>query len=438
MSKQYGCQQSLVRDKSVLPILEYLCSESNKLTNCGIYLARQYLFKANKFLRKFDLINHLKINPHYSALHSQAAQQVLIAVAESFLSYKRLLQAYRRGELENKPASPSYRKKAGLQVIAYPKQALKLVNDKIRIPLGNKVKAWFGIDSFLVNLPPNIQFSSLKELRILPRNRCFYIEYVYPEVKTKIKSRVKQSVMGIDHGLNNWLTCLMLYPTVNGHNSFIIDGKHLKSVNRWYNKQIAKYKENQPQGFWSKRLARITEKRNRQMKDAVNKVARHVVNIAIDFGIEKIIFGWNKGQKQNVDMGSKTNQKFVQVPTAKLKDRIKELAQRYSIEYIETEESYTSQASFLGQDKLPTLGEKPEGWLPSGKRIKRGLYHTADGLRINADLNGAGNIIRKVIGTEDLNISGLHRGALTRPTRTRFWATVTAKKSVTARIYPAV
>ncbi len=379
-------------------------------------------------MSKFDLINHLKINPHYSALHSQAAQQTLIAVAESFISYKGLLQAYKKGKLENKPKTPNYRQKGGLQVIAYPKQALRLVNGKIRIPLGKKVKAWFGIDSFKVNIPPNIQFNSLKELRILPRNRCFYIEYVYPEVKIRIKPRVKQSVMGIDHGLNNWLTCLMLYPTVNGHNSFIVDGKHLKSVNRWYNKQIAKYKENQPQGFWSKRLARITEKRNRQMKDAVNKAARHVINVAIDFGIEKIVFGWNQGQKQNADMGSKTNQKFVQIPTARLKDRIKQLAQRYGIDFIEVEESYTSQASFLDRDVLPRLGEKPEGWRPSGKRVKRGLYRTADGLKINADLNGAGNITRKVIGTEDLNIPGLHRGALTRPTRTRFWATVTAKK----------
>ena len=199
-----------------------------------------------------------------------------------------------------------------------------------------------------------------------------------------------EKVLGIDHGIDNWLTCVS-----NVGTSFIVDGKHLKSVNQWYNKQIATIKEGKPQGFWSKKLANITEKRNRQMRDAVNKAARLVINYCLENGIGRIVFGWNKGQKDGIDIGGKNNQKFVQIPTAKLKQRIHELCELYGIKFIETEESYTSQASFLDGDIIPVYGEKPDSWKPSGKRIKRGLYRPGNCAPINADANGAANILKK-------------------------------------------
>jgi IS605 OrfB family transposase len=203
--------------------------------------------------------------------------------------------------------------------------------------------------------------------------------------------------------------------------SFIIDGKHLKSKNQWYNKIVATYKEGKPQGFWSKKLACITERRNRQMRDAVNKTARLVINHCLEYGIGRIVFGWNKGQKQSINIGSKNNQKFVQIPTAKLKERISQLCELYGIEFIETEESYTSQASFLDDDFLPTIGEKPESWKASGKRIKRGLYQTQNGLLVNADINAAANILKKVATTLKFSLEGVSRGKLIMPLRIQFW-----------------
>jgi putative transposase len=138
----------------------------------------------------------------------------------------------------------------------------------------------------------------------------------------------------------------------------------------------------------------ITEKRNRQVRDAVNKAARMVLNHCIENQIGMVVFGWNKGQRQEINLGSKTNQKFVQIPTARLKNRIAQLCEQYGIQFVETEESYTSKASFLDLDQLPTFGAKPEGWKESGKRVKRGLYRSADGFRINADCNGAANILK--------------------------------------------
>ena len=198
-------------------------------------------------------------------------------------------------------------------------------------------------------------------------------------------------MLGIDDGLNNWLTCVS-----NVGTSFIIDGKHLKSMNQWYNKQVATIKDNKPQGFWNERLAHITEKRNRQVRDAINKAARLVINHCLDNKIGVIVFGWNKGQKDNAGMGKINNQKFVQIPSGKLKNRIEQLCKQYGIQFVETEESYTSQSSFLDGDTLPKFREKPEGWQSSGKRVNRGLFRTAKNILLNADANGAANIFRKV------------------------------------------
>lgn len=151
------------------------------------------------------------------------------------------------------------------------------------------------------------------------------------------------------------------------------------------------------------------------MRDAVNKAARIVINHCLENEIGTIIFGWNQGQKNELNLGAKTNQKFVQIPTAKLKERIAQLCEQYGIKFVETEESYTSKASFLDNDELPKYGEKPDGWQPSGKRIKRGLYRSADNWLVNADCNGSANILRKVKAMLKLDLSRVNRGILTMP-----------------------
>ncbi|WP_127056942.1 RNA-guided endonuclease InsQ/TnpB family protein [Trichormus variabilis] len=413
----YKCQQNLIKpDKSLKAILEFICSQSHKLTNCGIYYARQIYLETGKIIKKFDLINEYKNNKHYQALHSQAAQQTLLSVFESFKSFKALNSKYRKGELQDQPRLPKYRK-SGLAAISYPKQALKLIEGQIQIPLGTTINRWFSLKNFILPMSSNLNFDDIKELRIVPRNRCFYVEFVYQTSETQKQQISRDRCLGIDTGIGNWLTCVS-----NVGTSFIIDGRHLKSVNQFYNKQIATIKQNKPQGFWSKRLAAITEKRNRRMRDAVNKAARLVIDHCLKYEIGTLVFGWNKGQRQQANLGTKTNQTFVQIPTAKLKNRISQLCEQYGIEFVETEESYTSKASFLDHDFLPKYGEKPVTWKESGKRVKRGLYRTANNFYVNADANAAANILRKVKATLGLNLDGVYRGALTTPLRVRFWA----------------
>ncbi len=306
-------------DKHLKAILEFICAESHKLTNCGIYYARQLYLKTQKIIGKFDLEKEYKNNKHYQVLSSQAAQQILRSVAESFKSFKELNQKYRKGELTDKPHLPKYRKKEGLFLVTYPKQALKWVDNQIRIPLGKTVKQWLGLDSFYLPMTYNLRFQEIKELRILPRNHCFYVEFVYESNPVEIEVN-PDNVLGLAPGLNNWLTGVSSLGT-----SFIIDGRHLKSVNRWYNKQVATLKEGKPQGFWSTQLAKITEKRNRQIRDAINKAARLVINYCIEHQIGVVVFGWNKEQKQECNLVQNNHQSFVSIPTAKLKERIRKV-----------------------------------------------------------------------------------------------------------------
>jgi putative transposase len=412
----YGCQQILISpDPNLKAILEFICQESNKLANCGIYYSRQLYFKTGRIAHKYELHKVLGNNPHFKAFQCHIAQQCLTSVAESFSSFIGLLKGIKSGAIDQKPRLPNYRTKDGLNVVTFLKNDVKLKADSLRFPLGSKIKAWFGLDAFYMPMPSNLDYKSIKEYRILPRNGAFYLELVYKvePVKVDIDS---SKVLGIDHGLGNWLTCLS-----NVGTSFIIDGLHLKAINQFYNKQVSNIKANKPQAFWSKTLGAITEKRNRQVRDAINKAARLVINHCVDNQIGTIVFGWNKRQKDGADMGAKTNQNFVQIPTGRLKDRIAQLCEQYGIKFLETEESYTSKASFLDSDLLPIFGEKPEGWQPSGKRIKRGLYRSSNGTKINADCNGAGNILRKVAATLGINLDGVSSGALITPLRVRLW-----------------
>jgi putative transposase len=404
-------------------LLKYLSQRSNSLYNQAIY----YVLRKHEMVNPGgvisanyeDMASQLKDESNYKLLYSQVAQQTLKAVVEGFNGYKELFKLWSSGGLEIKPKTPHYRQKGGLYPVTYPACALTFDLDStlVRIPLGNGIKAELGLSELYIPCPFGIKPSQIVELSIVPRNGCFYAAYVYKAEIEKVELDYKLA-LGIDHGVGNWLTCLS-----NNGLSFIVDGLHLKSLNNWFNKHVAYLKEGKPQGFWSDKLASITEKRNRQARDAVNKAARLIVNFCIENKIGNIVFGWNKRQKDSSNISKQNNQKFVQIPTGKVKERIAQMCEQYGIVFNETEESYTSKTSFLDNDFLPTFGEdnKPEGWKPSGKRIKRGLFRTEENYLVNADLNGCANILRKVAGTLGIDLDGLGKGTLTTPVRWRIW-----------------
>ncbi len=420
--------------------LLYQCRQANNLINSAIYYVRQNhfedcprkeFFSGDEFRSAFqlrrvksanyaELCRKFKENPSYKSLGGQSAQQVLKSVSESFTAYNKLLSLFFKGELK-KPSIPSYRTKGGLAPLSFPSQAIQfnIETGECRLPvsqeLGEDVKELIGVKEIWINGCTGINTSQIKEVRILPKNNNLYAEYVYEYGNSGSSCSLSSDhnrALGIDHGIDNWLTCVS-----SEGQSFIIDGKKIKSVNQWYNKQIANLKQGKPQGFWDDKLAHITEKRNRFMRDAINKAARFIVNYCLEHRIGVLVFGWNQGQKDGVNLGSKTNQSFVQIPTGRLKERLRPICESVGIQFIETEESYTSKTSFIDNDFLPTFGEKPDRWESSGKRVNRGQYKTAQGFLMNSDCNGAANIIRKVATQLGISLAKVGRAVLNLPKR---------------------
>jgi putative transposase len=419
-----GIQQNIIYcDADTKAILTFLCEQSNSLYNCGIYWSRQIFFKTGKIISKFDPLYEVGSNIHAQAMPSVPAQQTLLSVSEAFKSFRGLRELFFKGELEQKPKPPNYRESGGLYKVAYPNIGAgkpSFIDGLIRFPLGNQINRWFKVKEFFLPLPTNLDFQKIKEFTILPKNGEFYLECSYELDPVFVKLNVNEA-LSIDLGTSaNLMACVDTFG-----NSFLVDSRHAKSMNQLYNKRVAKHKEGKPLFIWDSFLDKITRKRNHQMRDMINKAARLAVNHCLTHGIGTIVIGWNEGIKNGSDMGRKSNQQFVQMPLAKIKERIKQLCEIYSIRYVETEEANTSCASYLDGDSLPEHGKKPDEWKASGKRIKRGLYRTKNGNFINADLNGAANILTKVARNLGIDLSRLGRRCLTTAGRIKLWATKT-------------
>ena len=423
IKKHMGVQQILLHpDKETEALLQYLCQQAGKLYNCGIYFARQTFFKTGKLLTgKFDLDFEPTVSKTMLAqsLPSTPMQQTLRSVVEAFKSYRELRAKYKQGELHFKPKPPNYLKGSKLFKVAYPNsggQKPKLINGQLRFSLGLTVKRWFGVGEFFLPMPSNLDFNKVKEFTILPKNGAYYLECSY-ELTPQAPNLDFEQALSIDLGTaDNLAACL---DTCG--NSFLVDARHMKAMNQLWNKKVATYKENKPQGFWNEWLDRVTRKRNHQLRDGINKAAKLIVDYCLNHGVGNLVIGWNESFKVNADMGRVNNQKFVQMPLGKLKDRLEQLCKLHGIKFTETEEAYTSKSSYLDGDSLPKFGEKPDGWKASGNRTRRGLYRTSKGYLINADLNGSANIMRKVSRKLGLDLSKLCRRTLTTAARVKLW-----------------
>jgi putative transposase len=413
------------------------CEHANSLINCAIYYTKQtyysklkqqensfttywrgdelrYGWKTYKCQTSYpELDKVLKDNPHYKAMAAQSAQQTLKSVSESIVSYNGLVNLYYKGEV-NRPSLPKYRKKSGLAAVTFPHQALTYRDGCFYPSISRETKPHL-ITDIALPLPDFIDSDWVKEVTIRPSYGELWIDWVIDDGKEAIINNPNldySQAISFDHGGTNWLTGV----STRGK-SLIIDGRKLKSMNQGYCRLIAKYKQGKSALYWDSNLDRVQRKRNNQMRDAINKAARFIVNQCLNDRVGNLIIGWNEGQKNNSDMGKRNNQNFVVIPTKRLIERLKQICSEYGIILTITEEAYTSKASYLDDDSLYKFGEKPAGWKPSGQRVKRGLYRTACGWLINADCNGAANIARKVATQLGLNLAEVGRGSLTLPRR---------------------
>lgn len=399
--------------KEYLDIKE-LCHVAKNLTNEAIYNIRQYYFVNNGYLSYEKNYKLLKSSDNYKILNSNMAQQILKEVDGSFKSFFNLLRLAKQGKYNYKDIRlPHYLPKDSFTTLVI--GFIRIKDNKLLIPFSNLYKKTHKPIS--INMPPILADKKIKEIRIIPKvnARFFEIQYTY-EKYIEQKKLNNQNALAIDLGINNLCTCV----TSNGY-SFIIDGKRLKSINQWYNKENAKLqsiKDKQWIDNITLRQSIILNNRNNKLNDYMSKAARYIVDYCINNDIGNIVVGYNETFQRNSDIGKRNNQTFVNIPYGKLRDKLEYLSKLYGINLIKQEESYTSKASFFDKDNIPIYCDNNlNDYSFSGQRIKRGLYKTGTNKLINADINGALNIMRKS-SVVDINIL-YSRGEVDTPIRIR-------------------
>jgi putative transposase len=422
----YLTQKNQIRElnKSEFVALRELCRLSKNLYNVGLYTVRQYFFQERKHLRYESAYHLCKTNENYKFLNTDIAQQTLKVVDRTFKSFYGLISAVKNGSYQQKVKLPNYLPKEGYFLLIIPcgwmtkkdkpkTPRLAIKKGKFRVPMSNEFKKQHG--EIWINFPKRINYESLKEIRIHPKYNARYFEVEFiSEVDPEPVEVKSDSAISIDLGVDNLAACV----DTNGA-SFLVDGKSIKSINQWFNKRNAKLqsiKDKQNIKGITNQQVKLTAKRNNQVRDYLNKAARFIVNHCIANSIASVIVGYNPGIKQEINIGGRNNQNFVQIPFHSLRSKLKAMCERYGLNYIEQEESYTSKASAIDGDKIPVYNaDNPKEYQFSGKRIKRGLYRTKDGHLVNSDLNGSLNIGRK----SKLNgfLVGEFRGSLTAPRR---------------------
>jgi putative transposase len=311
--KNMGIQQILLHpDSETGAILQYLCEQSGKVYNSGVYFSRQTFFKTGKMLLgKFDLDFEPTVAKTQTAqsLPSTPMPQTLRSVIEAWKSFKGLRDLYYQGQLHFRPKPPNYLEGSKLFKVAYPNsggQKPVLKDGMLRFSLGLTVQRWFGVSEFFLPMPSNLDMAKVKEFTILPKNDAFYLECSYEIPKEKHDLDPKQA-LGIDLGTSaNLAACV---DTLG--NSFLIDAFDMKAMNQLWNKQVANRKEGKEADYWDAWLDKITRKRNHQMRDGVNKAAKIIVDHCIKHSIGTIVCGWSDGFKTESNMGRVNNQKFV-------------------------------------------------------------------------------------------------------------------------------
>jgi len=397
-------------------IVDKLSFHSARLYNSCVYNIRQYYFNNNSYLSFKEQYHQITSDDNFSILINDSSQQVLRMVDKNFRSFFSLLKLKNKGKYSNKINIPNYLPKEDGWSIFIAGRSARIKGDKVYIGLTKKFRDLYNINQkdLILDLPTNLNINKLQQLQIKPTygGKQYEILFCY-EKPNENKQLNKNNYLSLDCGLDNLLTSY----DVNNKSSFIIDGKPLKSVNHYYNKQKAKlqseYERNKLKDKNTKRFIKLSEYRKNYINNYLNQSVNKIVKYCINNNIGTIVIGDFKGIKQEINLGKKNNQNFVSIPFGILKRKLEAKCNYYGINYILQEESYTSKCSSLDLEEI----KKHENYL--GKRIKRGLFKTPSGVLIHADVNGSINILRKYIKSKpggDLSPTDVS-GAINHPVR---------------------
>ena len=397
-------------------ILRELSRITKNLTNQAIYNVRQYYFQEKQYLRYEANYHEMKNLENYKLLNSNIAQQTLKNVDLMFKSFFTLIKMAKQDKYNFRHIKlPNYLPKNGYANIVI--SQIRIKDNILTIPYSNLFKKKNKINRIQIKIPQILEDKKIKQIQIIPKfnARFFEIQYTY-EIQEKDINLDTNNALAIDLGVNNLCTCV-----TNIGKSFIIDGRKLKSINQFFNKQNAKLqsiKDKQNIKIQTKQQYLIFNKRKNRVDDYINKTCRYIINYCLTHDIGTLVIGYNQSFQNKTNLGRRNNQIFTHLPFGRIREKLEYLCKRYNINYILQEESYTSKASFFDNDDLPIYNmDNPQTYEFSGKRIKRGLYQTKNNYRFNADCNGALNILRKSKAV-DLTVLCC-RGELDTPKRIR-------------------
>lgn len=372
--------------------LDALLKVSNNLWNQSLYVFLQRLNSDGTWLWYNDMDKIMKqtlnLNGecNYRLLKAQCSQQILRTLDKSIKAYCKSIKDWKKHSEKYKamPRMPSYRKRGGMFNLFYTKQCASIKDGQIRLT-----------KDLLIDIPQwekyGEQVSKFNQIRLIPECDKVKVEVVYDK-KLAASDVDKNKYASIDLGIDNLATM------ITSDCCIIWSGKHLKSYNRCFNKRLSKLqsiKDLQGIKRSTKRIKALYNKRDKYFEDVFHKVSRQIVDVLVEKKVGTLAVGYNVGWKQNTDMGKRNNQKFVQLPFARLTSYLRYKCKLAGIDFIEHEESYTSKCDALALEEVC----KHENYL--GKRVKRGLFRSSVGKIINADQNGALNILRKVVGDSE-------------------------------------
>jgi putative transposase len=356
---------------------------SKNLYNAANYVVRQSFIHEGVYLNYHEMDRRMQDHEAYRALPAKVAQWVLRLLDKNWQSFFEALSAWQADptKFQGHPKLPGYKdKRQGRNLLIYTTQALSVP----ALRQGVIVPSMLGI-----RVQSNQQ--NVQQVRIVPRTEFYVVEVIYEQAP--VQAAVDPALhAGCDIGIDNLATLASDKP---GFIPRIVNGRPVKSINQFYNKRRAELQSQLGHKGTSHRMERLTTRRTRRIDHYLHMASRRIIDLLVAEGIGTLVIGKNPLWKQEVNLGRRTNQQFVAIPHARFIAMLTYKAELVGVQVLVTEESYTSKASFLDGDPLPIYSARD---IPvfSGRRVKRGLYRAADGTPLNADVNGAYNIIRKV------------------------------------------
>lgn len=363
--------------------LNDLCFKTKNLYNRVLYITRQDFITNGVKPNKYELFNDCKDLIEYKVLPSRVSRCVIRTLVSNWDGYFVSLNSWFKSpeRFKGKPKLPGYLDKQGRFI------AIFIDSSVLKRHIS---KGLIGLSKLKLQIPYQHKDKDIIEVQVIPyKNKKYKINIVYYQEQQELKKN-NNKYASIDLGLNN----LMTITSNTGEQPFIVNGRPLKSINQYYNKQkafLTSELELKQKSKKSKRLERLSFKRENKINDYLHKASHYLIDYCLKNDINTIIIGYNKHWKQNIKIGKRNNQNFVQIPFYKLIQMIEYKAELNGLVVILNEESYTSKCSFLDLEEI----KKHEKY--KGERIKRGLFKSSKDVLINADVNASYNIMRKVV-----------------------------------------